>query len=95
MHFVGKMSLFNREVRYQNHSGSGAAGSGSEMIYSGSDSVSGSGKKFRIRPDPDPYPDPDPQHCQGQCCESGMFIPDLDFYPSRIPDQKISNKREG
>jgi hypothetical protein len=37
------MLLFNREVRYQIHSGSGLAGSGSEMIYSGS------GKKFRIR----------------------------------------------
>jgi hypothetical protein len=21
-----------------------------------------------------------------QCCGSGMFIPDPDFYPSRIPD---------
>jgi hypothetical protein len=36
MHFVEKMFLFNREVRYQIHSGSGLAGSGSEMIYSGS-----------------------------------------------------------
>jgi hypothetical protein len=42
---VEKMLLFNREVKYQIHSGSGLAGSGSEMIYS----VSGSGKKFRIR----------------------------------------------
>jgi hypothetical protein len=24
----------------------------------------------------------------GQCCESGMFIPDPDFYPSRIPDPR-------
>jgi hypothetical protein len=23
---------------------------------------------------------------QHQCCRSGMFIPDPDFYPSRIPD---------
>jgi hypothetical protein len=38
-----------------------------------------------------------------QCCGSGMFIPDPDFYPSRIPDlgsripdpgSKNSNKRE-
>jgi hypothetical protein len=36
MHFVEKMLLFNREVRYQIHSGSGLAGSGSEMIGSGS-----------------------------------------------------------
>ncbi len=34
---------------------------------------------------------------QNQCCGSGMFIPDPDFYPSRIPDtgSKNSNKREG
>ncbi len=35
-----------------------------------------------------------------QCCGSGMFIPDHDFYPSRIPDlgsriQKQIKKREG
>ncbi len=24
----------------------------------------------------------------GQCCGSGMFIPDPDFFPSRIPDPK-------
>jgi hypothetical protein len=24
--------------------------------------------------------------CYFQCCGSGMFIPDPDFYPSRIPD---------
>ncbi len=33
-----------------------------------------------------------------QCCESGMFIPDPDFYASRIPDlgsliQKQQQKR--
>jgi hypothetical protein len=33
-----------------------------------------------------------------QCCGSGMFIPDPDFYPSRIPDlgsrmQKQQQKR--
>ncbi len=31
-------------------------------------------------------------HNMMQCCESGMFIPDPDFYPSRIQN---SNKREG
>jgi hypothetical protein len=32
-----------------------------------------------------------------QCCVSGMFIPDPDFYPFRIsdPGSKNSNKREG
>jgi hypothetical protein len=25
-------------------------------------------------------------HLQSQCCGSGMFIPDPEFYPSRIPD---------
>ena len=32
-----------------------------------------------------------------QCGGSGMFIPDPDFYPSRIsdPGSKNSNKREG
>jgi hypothetical protein len=32
-----------------------------------------------------------------QCCGSGMFIPDLDFCPSKIPDPgtKNSNKRKG
>jgi hypothetical protein len=32
-----------------------------------------------------------------ECCGSGMFIPDPDFYPSRISDprSKNSNKREG
>jgi hypothetical protein len=31
------------------------------------------------------------------CCGSGMFIPDPDFYPFRIPDlgSRNSNKREG
>jgi hypothetical protein len=28
-----------------------------------------------------------------QCCGSGMFIPDPDFYPSRIPDPKQQQKR--
>jgi hypothetical protein len=28
----------------------------------------------------------------GQCCGSGMFIPDPDFYPSRIPDPKTATK---
>ena len=27
-----------------------------------------------------------------QCCGSGMFIPDPDFYPSRIPDPKTKTK---
>jgi hypothetical protein len=27
-----------------------------------------------------------------QCCGSGMFIPDPDFYPSRIPDLKTVTK---
>jgi hypothetical protein len=27
-----------------------------------------------------------------QCCGSGMFIPDPDFYPSRIPDPKTGTK---
>jgi hypothetical protein len=56
--------------------------------------------------DPDPLVrgmDPDPSiikknldsYCQ--CCGSGMFIPDHDFYLSRIsdPGSKNSNKREG
>jgi hypothetical protein len=32
-----------------------------------------------------------------QCCGSGTFIPDPDFYPSRIPDPRSKNsyKREG
>jgi hypothetical protein len=30
-----------------------------------------------------------------QCCESGMFIPDPDFYPSRIPDPKTATKERG
>ncbi len=32
-----------------------------------------------------------------QCCGSGMFIPDPDFYPTRVPDlgSKNSSKREG
>ncbi len=41
--------------------------------------------------------DPDPHHSKKRCCGSGMFIPDLDFYPSQIPDlgSKNSKKREG
>jgi hypothetical protein len=36
---------------------------------------------------------------ENQCCGFGMFIPDPDFYPSRIPDlgsriQKQQQKRE-
>ena len=33
---------------------------------------------------------------KNQCCGSGMFIPDPDFYPSRVsdPGSKNSNKRE-
>jgi hypothetical protein len=53
VHFVEKMLLFNRKVRYQIHSGSGLDGSGSEMIYFGS------GKKFQIRIR---QKVPDPQH---------------------------------
>jgi hypothetical protein len=30
-----------------------------------------------------------------QCCGSGMFIPDPDFYPSRIPDPTAPTKEEG
>jgi hypothetical protein len=30
-----------------------------------------------------------------QCCGSGMFIPDPDFYPSRIPDPKTATKERG
>jgi hypothetical protein len=30
-----------------------------------------------------------------QCCGSGMFIPDPDFYPSRIPDPKTATKEMG
>jgi hypothetical protein len=29
-----------------------------------------------------------------QCCGSGMFIPDPDFYPSRIPDPKTATKEK-
>jgi hypothetical protein len=32
---------------------------------------------------------------QNQCCGSGMFIPDPDFYPSRIPDPKSVTKERG
>jgi hypothetical protein len=30
-----------------------------------------------------------------QCCGSGMFIPDPDFYPSRISDPKTAAKERG
>jgi hypothetical protein len=30
-----------------------------------------------------------------QCCGSEMFIPDPDFYPSRIPDPKTAAKERG
>jgi hypothetical protein len=30
-----------------------------------------------------------------QCCGSGMFIPDPDFYSSPIPDQKTGTKERG
>jgi hypothetical protein len=30
-----------------------------------------------------------------QCCGSGMFIPDPDFYPSRISDPKTAKKERG
>jgi hypothetical protein len=29
------------------------------------------------------------------CCGSGMFIPDPDFYSSRIPDPKTATKERG
>jgi hypothetical protein len=29
-----------------------------------------------------------------QCCGSGMFIPDPDFYPSRIPDPTTGTKEK-
>jgi hypothetical protein len=32
---------------------------------------------------------------RNQCCGSGMFIPDPDFYPSRIPDPKTATKERG
>ncbi len=37
-------------------------------------------------------------HPLEQCCGSGMFIPDPDFYPlpgSRIPDPKTATKESG
>ncbi len=30
-----------------------------------------------------------------QCCGSGMFIQDPDFYPSRIPDPKTATNERG
>jgi hypothetical protein len=32
---------------------------------------------------------------KNQCCGSGMFIPDPDFYPSRISDPKTATKERG
>jgi hypothetical protein len=32
---------------------------------------------------------------KNQCCGSGMFIPDPDFYPSRIPDPKTTTEEKG
>jgi hypothetical protein len=32
---------------------------------------------------------------RNQCCGSGMFIPDPDFYPSRIQDTKTATKERG
>jgi hypothetical protein len=34
-------------------------------------------------------------YCFLQCGGSGMFIPDPDFYPSRIPDPKTATKERG
>ncbi len=34
----------------------------------------------------------EPENKSDQCCGSGMFIPDPDFYPSRIPDPKTVPK---
>ncbi len=58
---------------------------------SGFESGSGSINQRHGSADPDPNPDPDPLQNvmdphSAQCCGSGMFIPDPDFYPSRIPD---------
>jgi hypothetical protein len=33
--------------------------------------------------------------CRRQCCGSGMFIPDPDFYPFRIPNPKTATKERG
>jgi hypothetical protein len=62
---------------------------------------SGVGAELQIiAPDPDPtfffikdskrYKIKFKRNCQ--CCESGMFIPDPDFYPSRILDPKTATK---
>ncbi len=37
---------------------------------------------------------PPPPACN-QCCGSGMFIPDPDFYPSRIQDPKKQQQKRG
>jgi hypothetical protein len=31
-------------------------------------------------------------NCENQCCGSGMFITDPDFYLSRIPDAKTATE---
>jgi hypothetical protein len=35
------------------------------------------------------------QDAANQCCGSGLFIPDPDFYPFRIPDPKTATKEWG
>jgi hypothetical protein len=40
---------------------------------------------------PESSREPIPAH---QCCGSGMFIPDPDFYPSRISDPKTEERGE-
>jgi hypothetical protein len=32
---------------------------------------------------------------KNQCCGSGIFFPDPDFYPSRTPDPKTATKERG
>jgi hypothetical protein len=47
--------------------------------------------------DPDPHvfgPPGSGSISQRQCCGSGMFIPDPDFYPSRIPDLGSKNRKK-
>ncbi len=34
------------------------------------------------------------QYCREQCCGSGMFIPDPDFYPYRIPGKTATKEVE-
>jgi hypothetical protein len=33
--------------------------------------------------------------CAEQCCGFGMFLPDPEFYPFRIPDPKTKTKERG